>query len=848
MMHLANDIRYAFRQLHRSPGFAITAVLTLALGIGATTAIFSLIYITMLKPLPVKRPAELYKVGRESTCCAASELLGDWSMFSNELYETLRDHTQGFQGTLAAFQAGQTPLLVHREGDPQASMALLGKLVSGNYFTVLGVPTAMGRGLKPADDQVGAPPVAVISDRMWQRRFGHDPRIVGETLMMNGTAATIVGVTAPAFVGETINADMPELWIPLRQEANFVHEGAMGSRPDRYWLDIMGRIAPDAQPAQIDAQLNTELRQWLHSRSAEMQPEERAQIDRQHTEIASAEPGINVVGMFYDRPLKLLMAAAAFVMLIVCANVANLLLVRALAYSQQTSVRMALGASREQMLQQATVSSVVLALLGCVGAIGVAYVLSNSVLALAFRGVDYVPITARPSPAMLGFAFVTAIVTAVLFGAGPAWISTQNNLASVLRAASRTTRSSGTASQRALVIVQAALSVVLLCAAGLLTRSLTKLQQQDFGFQTKDRYVISIDPALAGYRSVQTNGLYQRIEERLMAIPGAERVGIATYAPMSGETRATFTYFPGKPNPSIDSEWGEAAWNRVNPEYFDSIGARLREGRVFTDADDDRSRKVAVVSEGFARRYLKGDALGQHFGIDPELRSQFEIVGVVRDIKYRFPDQPTPPLYFLPFGQPTQVFKEGRKGWEAESHFAGNIILELPGSNRASAEAALRRAIRDVDANLPITAYYTFKELEGFGFIQSELMSRLCALFAFIALVLAAIGIYGVTAYSVERRTGEIGIRMALGASRARILREVLMQSLLSCGIGLLVGIPLAYATGRLLSQQLFGVGSFDLPVVTVAVLLLSLSAAVAALLPARRAASIEPMQALRSE
>jgi predicted permease len=579
-----------------------------------------------------------------------------------------------------------------------------------------------------------------------------------------------------------------------------------------------------------------------------MQPDERAAIDRQHTEIASAAPGINIVGLYYSQSLKLLMAAAAFVMLIVCANVANLLLVRALAHSQQTSVRMALGASRRQLLQQAIVSSVVLALLGCVGAIGMAYVLSSSVLALAFRGVDYVPITARPSPAMLGFAFVTAIVTAILFGVGPAWLSMRNNLASVLRAASRTTRSGGMASQRALVILQAALSVVLLCAAGLLMRSLNKVQQQDFGFQTRDRYVISIDPALAGYRSAQTNELYQRMKERLLAIPGAERVGIVTYAPMSGDSRATFTYFPGQPNPSIDSEWGEAAWNRVNPEYFDSIGAKLRQGRVFTDADDDQSRKVAVVSEGFARRYLKGDALGKHFGIDPELRSQFEIVGVVRDIKYRFPDQPTPPLYFLPFRQTTQVFNPARKGWEAQSHFAGNVILKLHGSDRPAAEAAIRKAMRDVDANLPITAYYTFKELESYGFIESELMSRLCALFASIALVLAAIGIYGVTSYSVERRTGEIGIRMALGASRARILREVLMQSLMSCGIGLMVGIPLAYLAGRLLSDRLYGVGSFDLPVVVVAVLLLSLSAAAAALVPARRAASIETMQALRSE
>jgi predicted permease len=542
------------------------------------------------------------------------------------------------------------------------------------------------------------------------------------------------------------------------------------------------------------------------------------------------------------------MGAAAFVMLIVCANVANLLLVRAIAHTQQTSVRMALGASREQLLQQAMVSSMVLAILGCIASIGVAYVLSSSVLALAFRGVDFLPVSAKPSTAMLGFAFATAMVTSLLFGVGPAWVSTRNNLANVLRAASRTTRSSGSASQRALVITQAALSVVLLCAAGLLTRSLSNLQHQDFGFQTRDRYVITIDPSLAGYRSTQTDELNRKIEERMLAIPGAERVGLAIYAPMSGENRTETVYLPGQPNPAPDSTWAEATWNRVTPNYFNTIGARLREGRMFNDADDNTSRKVAIVSECFVKRYLKGDALGQHFGIEPEQRSAFEIVGVMRDTKYRFPEMPTPPMFFLPFRQTSPVFRQSRAGHEAESHFAGNVVLELRGGDRASVEAAMRKAMRDVDANLPITAYYTFAELESYGFIQSELLSRLCALFALIALVLAAIGIYGVTAYSVQRRTGEIGIRMALGASRGRILGEVLLQSLASCGIGLVVGIPLSYLAGRLIAQKLFGVGSFDLPVVTLAVSLLALSAALAALLPARRAASIEPMKALRSE
>jgi len=847
-MHLSQDIRYAVRQLYRSPGFSITAVLTLALGIGATTAIFSLIYETMLKPLPVTRPAELYKVGSESTCCVAVDMLDDWSMFSNDFYHTVRDHTQGFQGQLAAFQAGQLSLLMHRIGDAQAATVTQGKLVSGNYFSVLGVPMALGRGVVPEDDRPGAAPVAVIGDRLWQRRFGRDPHILGQTLVMNGTAATIVGVTARPFVGETLGADMPELWLPLEQESNFTHEGAHGPRPNHYWLDIIGRVAPGTNIAPLDAQLNTELRQWLHSRSAEMLPEERAQIDRQRTELASAEPGINFIGIFYNRALKYLMAAAGFVMLIVCANVANLLLVRAMAQSQQTCVRMALGASREQLLQQAMVSSVMLALLGCVAAIGVAYALSTSVIAEALRGVEFVAIDTKPSLPMLGFAFTTALVTAVLFGAGPAWLATRNNLAGVLRAASRTTRSSGSGSQRMLVIAQAALSVVLLCAAGLLARSLGNLQHQEFGFTTQDRYVVTIEPTLAGYRSVQLDDLYRKLHARLMAIPGAQQAGITGYAPMSGEVRTAFVYLPGQPNPAPDSQWGQPVWNRANPDYFDAIGARLHTGRVFTDADDDHARKVALVNETFARRYLKGRALGQHFGIDPELRAQFEIVGVLEDTKYRFPEQPVPPMFFLPFTQTAQVFHPERQGWEARTHKAGNVVLHLPGSDRPAAEAAIRKAFADVDANLPITAYYTFEELKGYGFIQSELLWRLSGLFALLALVLAAVGIYGVTAYSVERRTGEIGIRMALGASRARILREVLLQSLASCGIGLLLGIPMAYAAGRLLAGQLFGVGSFDLPVVFIAVLSLSLSAAAAALLPARRAASIEPMQALRTE
>lgn len=847
-MHLGNDFRYAFRQLRRSPGFAVTAVLTLALGIGATTAIFSLMYAALFKPLEVQQPQQLFKVGQKITCCVKRGVQEDWNLFSWDIYESLRDQTPALHGQLAAFDSNVTSLLMRRAGEGSAAVPIFGKLVSGNYFSVLGVPLAEGRGLTPADDQPGAPPAAVISQRMWDRRFGRDAHVVGSTLLLNGTAVNVVGVAGPGFFGETVTDDIPELWLPIRQQSNILRDAPPLHQPNRYWLDMIARVPPGTNPQQLESQLSTGLRQWLQAHASTLLEDDRQAISRQHTSLASAAAGVNIVALYYKKPLEMLMGAAGFLMLIVCANVANLLLVRALAQTQQTSVRMALGASREQLLQQALISSLVLALLGCIGAVGIAYLLANSFVSVAFPIVTSRPINTSISVPMLAFAMGLAAVTSVVFGVGPAWVSTRNNLASVLRAASRTTRSSGTGPQRALVIAQAALSVVLLCSAGLLMRSLNNLRNQDLGFRTQDRYVITIDPQLAGYGPAQTDALNRKIEERMLAIPGAQRVGLAIYAPMSGDYRAATVYFPGQADPQPNNAWAEPEWNRVSPEWFNAIGTRLREGRFFTDADDKNQRHVAIVNEAFVKRYLQRDAIGQHFGLEPGLRDQFEIIGVAHDTKYGFPDQPTRPMFFLPFRQTFQTVRDDETLWESGTHYANNVVLELHGSDQPRAEAAMRQAMRDVDANLPVSAFYTFENLASYGFIQSKLLSRLSALFAGVALLLAAIGIYGVTAYSVERRTGEIGIRMALGASRLRILREVVQQSLVFCLIGLVVGVPLSYVAGRLLAARLFGVGSFDFVSVTIAVVLMTLSAALAALLPARRAASIEPMRALRTE
>ncbi len=848
MGKLLNDVQYALRQFRRNPGFAITAALTLSLGIGATTAIFTLIYNTMLKALPVQNASKLYMVGKEPTCCNYGGLQGDeWEIFSNDLYLHFRDHTKGFE-SLTAFQSYATPLLTRRVGDPHPPDTVAGRFVAGNEFSTLGVPLALGRPIQPSDDTEGAPPVAVISYRMWQRRLGLDPHILGTNLTMNGVVVTVVGVTAPEYKGEIVQSDPPELWLALNQEAKFTGaDAAHTHHPDTHWLDVVGRIAPDASLDQITAQLNVELRQWLSSRDT-LDAAARAQIGRQKTQLSSARTGVNDVAEGYGRGLKMLMAAAGFVLLIVCANVANLLLVRATAERQQQAVRIALGATRGQLVRQAMISSILLALVGGAGAIAIAYAVAHSVLQLAFRGSEYVPVEVNPSWPVLGFAVLAALVTAVLCAAIPAWISTKTDPASAIRGTSRTMKDSSSAPQRVLVITQAALSVVLLCAAGLLLRSLNNLRTQDFGFHTEDRYIVGIDPFLAGYKPEQTDDLYRKLHESLMRIPGTKKVAFALYTPLSHDNWNGGVFIPGQPDPKPDSDWYSATYIRISPEYFDAIGAKLRTGRFFNDGDDNHGRKVAIVNQVFADRYFHGKAIGKHFGVERELESQFEIVGIVENTKHNDPNVPPPPMYYLPFAQATEIFKPQNKVFEPLGHYAGQVVMDTASTTPAALEEATRRAFADVNPLLTPQYFRTFSAQVATNFNQDELLARLTSLFGLVALILASIGLYGVTAYSVERRTGEIGVRMALGADRASILRDVLKRALTHCVLGLAIGVPLAYAAGRLMAQHLYGVGAFDAPVAIITLLMLSIAAAVAALVPARRAASIEPMVALRME
>ncbi len=844
---LLNDFRYAWRQLCKSPGFTITAALTLAVGIGATTAIFSLIWNVMLKPLPVEHPQQLYKIGRENECCNDGGMQGDWRIFSVDLYDYFRDHTKGFE-SLAAVQSGQDRFTVRRAGDKGLPKAVGARYVSGNYFSTLGVPILLGRAITPADDNEGATPVAVISYRFWQQRFALDPSLIGSTVLMNGRGVAIVGVTRPGFYGEKLSSDPPSLWAPIHQEMNLTTSQPHTGQPERHWLDVIGRVPSGGNLQTIEAQLNVELKQWLRSQASQMLPNDRAAIGQQRTELAPAAASANNISDRYGRGLILLLFAALAVLFIVCANVASLMLVRATARSQQTALCMALGARRAQVVRQTLAVSITVALMGGLGALAVSYAVTDMMLALAFRGAQYIPFDASPSLPVMAFALAVSLITGIVFGGAPAWFSSRANPIEALRGANRTSSHDASSTpQRALVILQAALSVVLLCTAGLLIRSLTNLEHQHFGFQTQGRVVAGIDPALAGVKRADLDPFYRRLRERLGRIPGVETVSYALYSPMTFDNWNTSLFISGQPDPIPGNTWYQASYLTVGPGYFKAIGAAIDHGRPITEQDDDHSRHVAVVNEAFARRYFNGDAIGRHFGLEPELRSQFEIVGVTEDTKYRDPDQPVPPMFFLPIAQTAQVVNQAYRKGEESMHFAGNVVFEFKGSGEGM-ENELRAAFADVNPSLAPLYVHTFTEQLSENFTQDQLIARLTSLFGLTALILASIGLYGVTAYSVERRTGEIGIRMALGADRGRVLANVMRQALTQVLIGLALGVPLAYLVGHLMAGHIYQVPVFDPPSVAIAVAALAISATAAALLPARRAATLNPVQALRTE
>jgi predicted permease len=840
MSTLMQDLRYAFRRLGQSPGFAVVCVITLALGIGANTAIFTLVDAIMLKSLPVANPRELYRLGSDNNCCVLGGFQNSWGIFSYPLYQQFRDHTPEFS-EMAAFQGGLPSLSVRRNGATGSAEPYIGEFVSGNYFSTFGLGPFAGRVITPEDDKLNAPAVAVMSYRTWQQHFGLDPTVVGANFTMNTIAYTVVGIAPPGFFGDQLRPDPPDFWLPLATEPALSGQNSLLNNPGLHWLYIIGRLKPGARPASVQSKVTVALQHWL-STQPDLTPHDRSELGKQHIIVAPGGGGVANLQQETAAGLRLLMTISGLVLLIACANIANLLLARGAATRFETAIRVALGAPRHRLIRQSITESIVLGILGGLAGLFVAFEGTRTLLLIAFRGAHYVPISPVPSLPVLGFAFLLAFVTGIVFGVAPAWITSHSDPADVLRGSGRSTRDRSSLPRKSLVVLQVALSAVLLIGAGLLSQTLRNLENQRFGFETQGRLIVQVNPALAGYKVERLYGLYQQLEQRLPQIPGVISASYSIYSPMRGDNWSLGIHIEGHPP---DERIG-ASFDRVGPHYFETIGTRLLRGRVIGDEDTPSSRHVAAINETFAHKFFpKEDPIGKHFGMgDPSNSGDLEIVGIVEDAKYQNAREPAYPTFFMPF---LQMAKDPKLFFMVGSHFMGDIELRVAGKPE-NLEPAVRRALADIDPNLTVLDIMSLSEQVDRNFNQDRLIARLTELFGLLALVLACVGLYGVTAYSVARRTSEIGIRMALGADRKSVLALVLRGALIQLGLGLAVGIPVALAGGRLVANQLYGVKSHDPVILGLAVVVLAACALLAAFVPARRAATIDPMQALRAE
>jgi predicted permease len=852
MNQLLQDLRYTVRQLRKSPGFTVTSIVTLALGIGATTAIFTLVHAVLLKSLPVTKPAELWRIGKKIHCCnwGGYTQWEEFSLFNNELYQRFKDNTPAFE-ELAAFQGGSVALGTRRAGAGQQAQTRNGQYVSGNFFSTLGVGPWMGRVLQPSDDREGAPPVTVMSYHAFEEKYGSDRSVVGSVFQFNNEPFTIVGVAPPGFFGADLKGwGLPDVWMPLSAELIIDGKRARLPQADANWLDIIGRVKPGTDPRALEAQLRTELRQWQMSHFADLTVQDKEYLPKQQMFLTPGGAGVNDVREQYEDALRILLIAAGCVLLIACANLANLLLARGVRNRQQTSLRIALGASRGRLIRKALVESLALGLVGGAAGLLVAYLGTALVLRLAFTGPNsWVPIDATPSLPVLLFALAVSLGTGMLFGMAPAWTTSHAEPVEALRGANRSTARGTRWSQKALVAGQAAVSLVLISAAVMLAQSLRNLEHQDFGFETDGRYMMSIDAFQAGYKPEQLDLLYRRMFERLQQIPGMKGAAGATYAPMSGDSWNTGIWVQGKGEHAAGEDFG-ATWTNVTPNFFSTLGNRMVMGRAIDEHDAAGMPMVAVVNEAFAQKYLKGEnPIGKRFGPALKTAGDWEIVGVAKDMRYlnygfKEPDRP---MFFLssaqhtPFTKPVEI--EGEKG----AHYLSNLVIWAPG-NPEGLEMQVRKALSDVDANVPLLDFASYHETLARDFGQQDMIAELTLIFGALALGLAAIGLYGVTAYSVEQRTSEIGIRMALGARRVTVLGMVLRSAFSQVAIGLAIGIPAAIAAGRGIADQLYAVKPHDPVILMIAVVVLGLAALVAAAVPARRAVNVNPTEALRAD
>jgi predicted permease len=728
MQNLPGNFRYALRQFRLSPVFTATAILTLALGIGGTTAIFTLINAVMLRSLPVADPAALYRVGDGDNCCVQSGTQNRWGMFSYPLYERLKAEAPEFE-QLAAFQAGLRRLAVRRQGVEQAARPLRSEYVTGNYFATLGIGSFGGRVFTDEDDTPASPPVAVISHRVWQTAYGSDPSVVGSIFAVEGHPFTIIGVAPPGFFGETLRGDPPDIWVPAQQEPMIDGESGLLRQSQGAWLRIIGRLRPGATIAGTAPRLTAVLRVWLQHDSgfpANWMPGVIHDLPKQNINVVPAGAGVGVMKDQYARSLKILLSICGLVLLIACANVANLMLARAVARRGQTAIRLAIGATPRQIVVQALTESVLLAIAGSVAGLLVAMAAARLLLDLAFQSAHFLPIQTTPSLIVLAFAFGLAVLTGIVFGAAPAWFATHTDPAEALRGSGRATRDRSTFARKALLVVQATLSVVLVAGATMLGRSLNNLEHQNFGYEIPDRVVVALHNPPATYPIAKLTALYRQLEEKLNGLPGVHGVGLALYNPLT-DNWGEEVLVDGHPAPGVSEDVG-SSWDRVSADYLKSFGIPILRGRGFTEADNENTAPVAVVNEAFAKRFFKNgeEPIDQHFGLDlPQNSRTFRIVGVARDAKFAgfALTRPAQPMFFVPLAQNVDYKDPLMTRVELQSHYIGGIML-VTNSSPGVLEPQLTKMLADLDPNLTITGVRTMQQQVDLSFDQERAVGR----------------------------------------------------------------------------------------------------------------------------
>lgn len=838
---LRRDAGYAVRTLIQNRSFTAVVLLILALGIGANTAMFTLVDALLLRTLPVPHPGELVTVGDPTRTGSVSQGSPRADLASYPLYADVRDQNQSLSGLYASGRTDQLDVFIDRDSTgstPSTAGAEHphGRFVSGNYFTVLQLHASLGRTFADDEDRVpGDAPVVVISHDYWQRRFASDRSAIGSTIVVNGTPLTIVGVGPVGFIGDLVGQRI-DMWIPLMMQPSVMpNENRLDDR-NINWLLMMGRLKPGVTLEQAHSDIAAVMkRSLLTNARGEMIGAIERNLKENGMRVEPGGRGFSHFRSAYSASLLTLMAAVGLVLLIACANIANLMLARASARGREMSVRMALGAGRLRLVHQLFTESAILAVVG--GALGllVAYWGSAALLHVVGGG-SAIPLDARIDGRVLLFTVLLSLITALLFGLVPALRATRVELATALRTQGRGVagahgRPGRVALGKLLVVAQVALSLLLLVGTGMLVRSMQRLQNADLGLARDQLVIADVNAQRAGYSGPRLAALIRDLAARVERVPGVSAVSYSENGVFSGTESGTTLQAEGY-TARADSDT-VVAYDDVGPAYFHTIGARLMQGRDFEERDNEAAPKVAVVNTTAANFFFHdGDAIGRHLTTDS---TTWEIVGVVADVEEQGVRRPPSRRVYFPMMQ-------------LESQ-PGQLSLEI----RASGDPArlvvpVRRALQNADPSLVVFDVNPLNDLVGDSIRRDRMVAQVVTFFGALALALAALGLYGVMAYATVRRTSEFGLRMALGAEPGDVTRLMLREALLLTVAGVIIGLPVALLTTRLLEGQLFGIGVLDVPSIVAAVVVLAVSAAAAGLLPAMRASRVPPLEALRAE